>query len=150
MQQTDQRMPVLHADSVVHSDPEVMGGATFFEETNVPVKTLFDYLLSGYNLQTFLKFHPSVSRDQALVAIEDRVRKDAGAVIHSDPGFVSGTPTFVGTRVPIKNLFDYLARGHDLDEFLCGFPSVSREQAVSALQIAKEALESIAYETASR
>ena len=38
-------------------------------------------------------------------------------VFHGEEGFVSGTPIFVGTRVPLKNLFDYLAGGHNLDEF---------------------------------
>lgn len=67
-------------------------------------------------------------------------------VFHSKEGFVSGTPIFVGTRVPIKNLFDYLAGGHSLDDF----PSVSREQAVKTIDMARKALESIAYETAAR
>ncbi len=71
-------------------------------------------------------------------------------VFQSKEGYVSGTPVFTGTRVPIKNLFDYLANGHDMDEFLSGFPSVSREQAVGTLSIARQVLESIAYETASR
>lgn len=71
-------------------------------------------------------------------------------VFHSKEGFVSGTPIFVGTRVPLKNLFDYLAGGHDLDEFLADFPSVSREQAVKTIDMAREALESVAYETAAR
>lgn len=71
-------------------------------------------------------------------------------VFHSKEGFVSGTPIFVGTRVPIKNLFDYLAGGHSLDDFLDDFPSVSREQAIKTIDMAREALESIAYETAAR
>ncbi len=71
-------------------------------------------------------------------------------VLQSREGYVSGTPVFTGTRVPIKNLFDYLANGHDIDEFLSGFPSVTREQAVGALSIARNVLESIAYETAAR
>lgn len=71
-------------------------------------------------------------------------------MFHSKEGFVSGTPIFVGTRVPIKNLFDYLAGGHSLDEFLDDFPSVSREQAIRTLDMAREILESIAYETAAR
>ncbi len=71
-------------------------------------------------------------------------------VFHSKEGFVSGTPIFVGTRVPIKNLFDYLAGGHSLDEFLDDFPSVSSEQAIRAIDMAREVLESIAYETAAR
>ena len=71
-------------------------------------------------------------------------------VFHSKAGFVSGTPIFVGTRVPLKNLFDYLAGGHTLDEFLDDFPSVSREQAIGALDMGREVLEQVAYETAAR
>lgn len=71
-------------------------------------------------------------------------------VFHSKEGFVSGTPIFVGTRVPIKNLFDYLAGGHSLDDFLDDFPSVSREQAIKTIDMAREALESIACETAAQ
>ena len=47
---------------------------------------------------------------------------------------------FYGTRVPVKNLFDYLEAGDSLDQFLRSFPSVSREQAVAALELAREAL----------
>ena len=46
----------------------------------------------------------------------------------------------MGTRVPLRNLFDYLERGHDIDEFLDAFPSVSREQAIAVLENAHEAL----------
>lgn len=67
-------------------------------------------------------------------------------VFHSKEGFVSGTPIFVGTRVPIKNLFDYLAGGHSLNGFLDDFPSVSREQAIKTIDMAGGALESIACE----
>ena len=55
-------------------------------------------------------------------------------VIHSDPDIVSGTPVFVGTRVPVRTLFDHLAAGDSLEVFLDDFPSVSREQAVTALE----------------
>ena len=61
-------------------------------------------------------------------------------VIHSDPEILGGTPVFIGTRVPFRNLIDYLERGHSLDEFLDEFPSVSREQAVAALEAAHEAV----------
>ena len=71
-------------------------------------------------------------------------------LFHSKEGFVSGTPIFDGTRVPLKNLFDYLAGGHDLDEFLNDFPSVSREQAIRTIDMAREILEQKAYETAAR
>lgn len=61
-------------------------------------------------------------------------------VIHSDPEILGGTPVFVGTRVPFRNLIDYLERGHGLDEFLDEFSSVSREHAVAALEAAYEAM----------
>ena len=53
---------------------------------------------------------------------------------------MSGTPVFVGTRVPVQSLFDYLEGGDTLDEFLRQFPSVRREQAVAALELARDAL----------
>lgn len=65
-------------------------------------------------------------------------------VVHSNPGILSGTPVFVGTRVPVQSLFDYLEGGETLDEFLRQFPSVSREQAVAALELAKESVMTIA------
>ena len=61
-------------------------------------------------------------------------------VVHSDPEILGGTPVFVGTRVPFQALLDYLEAGDPLDEFLTDFPSVTREQAVTALEQAKEAL----------
>jgi uncharacterized protein (DUF433 family) len=55
-------------------------------------------------------------------------------IIHSDPDILGGTPVFVGTRVPVRTLVEYLAAGDTLDEFLDHFPSVSREQAIAALE----------------
>ena len=69
----------------------------------------------------------------------------ASAVVHSDPEILGGTPVFVGTRVPVKNLFDYLEAGDSLDEFLESFPSVTREHAIAALELAREALVSDAH-----
>ena len=63
------------------------------------------------------------------------------AVVHSAPEILGGTPVFVGTRVPVKSLYDYLEAGDSLDEFLESFPSVSREQAVAALELAREMTE---------
>jgi uncharacterized protein (DUF433 family) len=65
---------------------------------------------------------------------------DRAHVIHSDPQILSGTPVFVGTRVPAQSLFDYLEGGDTLDEFLRQFPSVTRAQAVAALDLARDAL----------
>jgi uncharacterized protein (DUF433 family) len=64
----------------------------------------------------------------------------APTVIHSDPEILGGVPVFIGTRVPLRNLIDYLERGHSLDEFLDHFPSVAREQAVAALEAAHDIL----------
>jgi uncharacterized protein (DUF433 family) len=61
-------------------------------------------------------------------------------IVHSDPDILGGTPVFVGTRVPVRTLIDYLEAGDSLDVFLDDFPSVSREQAIAALEIAHEAL----------
>lgn len=60
------------------------------------------------------------------------------SVIVKDPKILGGTAVFRGTRVPFKNLLDYLAGGHTLDEFLADFPSVKREAAIAALEHAKE------------
>jgi uncharacterized protein (DUF433 family) len=65
-------------------------------------------------------------------------------VVHSDPHILGGTPVFVGTRVPMKTLLDYLEAGDSLDVFLDHFPSVSREQAIAVLELAKEMLTSYA------
>jgi uncharacterized protein (DUF433 family) len=61
-------------------------------------------------------------------------------IMHSDPEIMSGTPVFVGTRVPVQSLFDYLEGGETLAEFLDQFPTVRREQAVAALEIAYDSI----------
>ena len=69
-----------------------------------------------------------------------RCDMDANECIERDPEKLGGTPVVVGTRVPIQNLFDCLANGESLDEFLDQFPTVSREQALSVLEASKEKL----------
>lgn len=61
-------------------------------------------------------------------------------VVHSDPEIMSGALVFVGTRVPVQSLFDYIEGGDTLDEFLRQFPSVTRDQAIAALELARETL----------
>jgi uncharacterized protein (DUF433 family) len=61
-------------------------------------------------------------------------------VVHSDPEIMGGTTVFVGTRVPLQTLIEYLEAGNPLGEFLEDFPTVSREQAIAALEQAKDAL----------
>jgi len=62
------------------------------------------------------------------------------AVVHCDPEILGGTPVFIGTRVPLRNLIDYLEGGHSLDKFLDDFPTVTRSQAIAALEAAHEVL----------
>lgn len=59
------------------------------------------------------------------------------SVVHSDPDILGGTPVFIGTRVPVQALIDYIEGGHSLEEFLDDFPTVSRAIAVAALEQAK-------------
>lgn len=61
-------------------------------------------------------------------------------IVHSDPEIMGGTPVFVGTRVPLQNLFDYLEGGESIEDFLDGFPSVKRQQVIGVSEAAKHAL----------
>ena len=62
------------------------------------------------------------------------------SIVHSDPNILGGSPVFVGTRVPVQALIDYLEGGHTLEEFLSDFPTARRELAIAALEQAKEHL----------
>lgn len=61
-------------------------------------------------------------------------------IICRDPEVMGGTPVFCGTRVPVQTLFDYLEAGDSIDEFLAGFPSVTRAQVIAFLEAAKDRL----------
>jgi len=61
-------------------------------------------------------------------------------VVHSSPEILGGTPVFVGTRVPVQTLIDYLQAGDSIDDFLKDFPTVTREQVIEALEMAKAQL----------
>jgi uncharacterized protein (DUF433 family) len=60
------------------------------------------------------------------------------SVVTCNPDIMSGTPVFRGTRVPVQTLFDYLEGGESIDDFLNGFPSVSRGQVIALLEEAKD------------
>lgn len=60
------------------------------------------------------------------------------APVHCDPEIMGGTPVFVGTRVPIRILFDYLEGGGPLNEFLENYPGVSKEQVVATIRMARD------------
>ena len=62
---------------------------------------------------------------------------DLKGVVHSDPEIMGGTPVFVGTRVPLQNLIDYLEGGESIEDFLDGFPSVKRAQVIAVIEAAK-------------
>lgn len=66
--------------------------------------------------------------------------KETEPVMHSDPEIMGGTPVFIGTRVPLATLLDYLEAGQPLSEFLEDFPTVTKEQAVAALEQANGVL----------
>lgn len=61
-------------------------------------------------------------------------------LITSSPDRLGGTPVFAGTRVPVQTLIEYLEAGHPLDQFLDDYPSVTREQVIGVLELAKRAL----------
>ena len=63
--------------------------------------------------------------------------EDLKGVVHSDPDIMGGTPVFVGTRVPLQNLIDYLEGGESLEDFLEAFPTVTREQAIAVIEAGK-------------
>jgi uncharacterized protein (DUF433 family) len=60
--------------------------------------------------------------------------KDLKGIVHSDPEIMGGTPVFVGTRVPLQNLIDALEGGDSIDDFLEGFPTVTRAQAIAVIE----------------
>ena len=130
--------------------PALVEDGPKFEGTDVCVENLFAFLDNGWNLYAFLKLFPSVSAEQALSAIDEKVNQSISKVIHSDKRRMSGTPVFKGTRLPVKSLFDHMAAGYSLDAWLSQFPTASKEQATTALDIARYALERQAYESAAR
>jgi len=65
---------------------------------------------------------------------------DIKNLVEVNPRKLGGTPVFSGTRVPIKNLFDYLEEGDSLDVFLDDFPTVTREQVQGVLELSREKL----------
>ena len=66
-------------------------------------------------------------------------------IVQRNPNIQGGVPVFTGTRVPVKNLFDYLESGETLEQFLLDFPAVGRSKAVAALEMAREALDANAH-----
>ena len=141
-----QTTKIATGDGVVQNAEKFAGHCPVFEGTDVPIQRLFDHMEKWRNLYLFLDHFPSVSPEQALDALKENAHRETSRVVHSDAEMMSGAPVFKGTRLLLRNLFDYLAAGQTLDVFLDDFPSANREQAVQA----REVLEGIAYENASR
>jgi uncharacterized protein (DUF433 family) len=80
--------------------------------------------------ENYLFLHESTS----VLYIETMNSKDLHGIIHSDPEIMGNTPVFVGTRVPLQNLIDYLEGGTSVDEFLGAFPAVKREQVIAVIE----------------
>lgn len=72
------------------------------------------------------------------MTVEHQSRLDQ--IVWADPGRMSGTPCFRGTRVPVQTLIDHIEGNSTLEQFLEGFPSVTREQAIQFIELAKESL----------
>ena len=63
--------------------------------------------------------------------------KELKGIVHSDPEIMGGTPVFVGTRVPLQNLVDYLEGGESIEDFLDAFPTVKRKQVIAVIEAGK-------------
>jgi uncharacterized protein (DUF433 family) len=79
-------------------------------------------------------------RDMTCYSSSEAIMSIGAPVIIRDPEILSGMPVFAGTRVPAKNLIDYLEHGRSVDEFLDDFPTVSRDQVIAVLEEVKELL----------
>jgi len=82
----------------------------------------------------------STTFNQATTQIMNSTTNSSSLPVHSDPEIMGGVAVFTGTKVPARTLFDYLGEGHNLDEYLDNFPSVTREQAIKLLEQAAESL----------
>jgi uncharacterized protein (DUF433 family) len=139
-------------DPLILVSPDVLSGAPVFNGTRVPVRALLDHMEAKKPLHDFLRDFPDVSRDHAIAVLDvsppDPVDPDfvPNPLIMVSPGMLSGEPVFNGTRVPIQTLFDYIEAGDPLDEFLEGFPDVSRAHAIAVLEFARKSAVAMAAE----
>ena len=75
-----------------------------------------------------------------LTPYDGHMQVESRSVVHSDPEISGGTPVFRGTRVPVQSLFDYLEGCQTIEQFLDQFPSVSKKQALAALDLARDSI----------
>ena len=137
------------AKRIMERNEEVAEGALVFERTDVPVKRMFDYLADLKSLKDFHWDFPEAlledTHDGVLTAgrlLElDAYRGVENDVVHSDRGRVSGSPVFVGTRLPMIFLFEHLAEGKTLKDFRFSYSSADPEQLVKTVKAAAGTLE---------
>jgi uncharacterized protein (DUF433 family) len=124
--------------------PDILSGAPVFNGTCVPVRTLLEHMEAGKPLEDFLRDFQDVSIKHAIAVLDVSPREPVDPefvpdqLIMIDPDICSGAPVFNGTRVPIQTLFDYIEDSASLDEFLNGFPGVSRAHAIAVLDFARK------------
>ena len=133
----------------LHRAAEALEGGPVFEGTDVPIEFAHYYMDRVHNLHAFLADYPSVSREQVLAAIEERLLARIDSVINSDREYVSGQPRFNGTRMTVYTLFDHLAYGDDIDTFLSQYATaVTHEMSAELVNVAKLLVEFYAYRNA--
>ena len=133
---------------ILECNKGIAGGVLVFERTDVPVKRMFEYLANLKSLKDFHWDFPDAlledAHDGVLTAgriLElDAYRGKENGVVHSDRGRVSGSPVFVGTRLPMIFLFEHLAEGKTLKDFRFSYSSADPAQLVNTVEIAGEVL----------
>ena len=137
------------ATRIIQCDDAPAGGQLVFERTDVPVKRMFNYLSEAKSLKDFHWDFPSVFRSDAYDAVvaSGRIleiaayRGEESGVFHSDRGIVSGSPVFVGSRMPIRTVFDYLSDGQNLKDFFYDYDTGVKKLLAPIVRLAGEALE---------
>ena len=143
------------ADSVVHSDKNIVSGTPVFRGTRIPVQNMFDCLAYGEDLKDFNYGFPSVHPEQAIAALEmakkamqKKAIQASDGLYHCDPRIMGGLPVCVGTKDELSSLFDYLMQARSVKDFHYDFPSVEPWQSEAALRLAQQILEQEAYAAA--
>jgi uncharacterized protein (DUF433 family) len=109
-------------------------------QENTPFAQWFDLRASNHWLQIRIQALLESPDSGSDMLFQEGMRGFMESVIVRNPKILGGTPVFRGTRVPLQLLFDSLERGHTLEEFLAGYPTVSRELAIAALEEAQQLL----------
>lgn len=115
----------------------------------MPVEYVHYYMDNVHNLHAFLSDYPSVTRKQVFAAIEERLQEEIDSILNSDRLYVSGTPRFNGTRMTVYTMFNHLAAGDSIAEFVSHYDtSVTVEQCAKLVRLAKLLVEFYAYKIA--